>query len=133
VNFDTEELRKLCEFMRQEGLVELTWEEEGRRVTLRFGEAPAAPPPPPEAPQVEEALLVRSPVVGTFWLRPAPGEAPFVAVGERVEAGQVLGIVEAMKVMNEVRAEQAGVVEEILVEEGEAVEYGQPLFRLRPG
>ncbi|HEC63286.1 MAG TPA: acetyl-CoA carboxylase, biotin carboxyl carrier protein [Candidatus Acetothermia bacterium] len=118
--------------MRQEGLVELTLEEEGRRITLRFGERPPSPPPPQEPTEEEEALVIRSPVVGTFWLRPAPEEAPFVAVGQRVETGQVLGIVEAMKVMNEVRAERAGVVEEILAEEGEAVEYGQPLFRLRP-
>jgi len=126
---DLEELRRLCALMREEGLVELTLEEGGRRVTLRRAlqaPAPAAPPPP------AEGLIVRSPVVGTFWIRPAPGEPPFVKVGDLVQPGQVLCIVEAMKVMNEVRAEVAGVVEEILVEEGDPVEYGQPLFRLRP-
>ncbi len=126
---DLEELRKLCALMREEGLVELTLEEGGRRVTLRRAlqaPAPAAPPPP------AEGVIVRSPVVGTFWIRPAPGEPPFVKVGDLVQPGQVLCIVEAMKVMNEVRAEVAGVVEEILVEEGDPVEYGQPLFRLRP-
>lgn len=126
---DLEELRRLCALMREEGLVELTLEEGGRRVTLRRAlqaPAPAAPPPP------AEGVIVRSPVVGTFWIRPAPGEPPFVKVGDLVQPGQVLCIVEAMKVMNEVRAEVAGVVEEILVEEGDPVEYGQPLFRLRP-
>ncbi|HAF71556.1 MAG: Acetyl-CoA carboxylase biotin carboxyl carrier protein [Acetothermia bacterium 64_32] len=129
---ELEELRRLCELMRQEGLSELTLEEEGRRITLRrpVGQAPS--PAPELAPPQAEGELVRSPVVGTFWRRPAPGEAPFVEVGDRVKPGQVLCIVEAMKVMNEVRAEQAGVIEEVLVEEGRPVEYGQPLFRLRP-
>ncbi len=128
-----EELRRLCELMREEGLTELTLVEEGRRITLRRP-GPGAPPPAAEAPpqpELEEELI-RSPVVGTFWRRPAPGEAPFVEVGERVEPGQTLCVVEAMKVMNEVRADRAGVIEEVLVEEGQPVEYGQPLFRLRP-
>ncbi len=127
---ELEELRKLCELMREEGLTELTLEEEGRRITLRrpLGRAPSSSPEPAR----EEEELVRSPVVGTFWRRPAPGEPPVVEVGDRVEPGQVLCIVEAMKVMNEVRADRAGVVEEILAEEGQPVEYGQPLFRLRP-
>ncbi len=126
---DLEELRRLCALMREEGLVELTVEEAGRRVTLR---RPAQPLPPQGPPPPLQGILVRSPVVGTFWIRPAPGEPPFVKVGDVVQPGQVLCIVEAMKVMNEIRAETAGVVEEILVEEGDPVEYGQPLFRLRP-
>ncbi|MBC7222206.1 acetyl-CoA carboxylase biotin carboxyl carrier protein [Candidatus Bipolaricaulota bacterium] len=127
---DLEAIKKLCALMREEDLVELTVEEEGRRITLRRAAGPRAPL---EAPLTKkEGIIVRSPVVGTFWIRPAPGEPPFVKVGDFVQPGQVLCIVEAMKVMNEVRAEVAGVVEEILVEEGEAVEYGQPLFRLRP-
>lgn len=127
---DLEAIKKLCALMREEDLVELTVEEEGRRITLRRAAGPRAPL---EAPLTKkEGIIVRSPVVGTFWIRPAPGEPPFVKVGDFVQPGQVLCIVEAMKVMNEVRAEVAGVVEEILVEEGEAVEYGQPLFRLKP-
>ncbi|MCS7240377.1 MAG: acetyl-CoA carboxylase biotin carboxyl carrier protein [Candidatus Bipolaricaulota bacterium] len=127
---DLEEIRRLCALMREEELVELTLEEEGRRITLR--RAPGARVPAPLVPEKKEGIIVRSPVVGTFWIRPAPGEPPFVKVGDLVQPGQVLCIVEAMKVMNEVRAEVAGVVEEILAEEGEPVEYGQPLFRLRP-
>jgi acetyl-CoA carboxylase biotin carboxyl carrier protein len=127
---DLEEIRKLCALMREEDLVELTVEEGGRRITLRRAEGPRALHP--QAPPKKEEILVRSPVVGTFWIRPAPGEPPFVQVGDLVQPGQVLCIVEAMKVMNEVRAEVAGVVEEILAEEGDPVEYGQPLFRLRP-
>ncbi len=126
---DLEEIKKLCALMREEDLVELTVEEAGRRITLRRAAGPRVPLEPPPK---KEGIIVRSPVVGTFWIRPAPGEPPFVKVGDLVQPGQILCIVEAMKVMNEVRAEAAGVVEEILVEEGEAVEYGQPLFRLRP-
>lgn len=127
---DLEEIRRLCALMREEDLVELTVEEEGRRITLRRRGEPRVPTP--AMPPKEEGILVRSPVVGTFWIRPAPGEPPFVKVGDLVQPGQVLCIVEAMKVMNEVRAEVAGVVVEILAEEGDPVEYGQPLFRLRP-
>lgn len=133
---DLETIKKLCALMREEELVELTVEEEGRRITLRRLE-PQAPVREVSKPREvsepdEEGFLVRSPLVGTVWTRPAPGEPPFVNVGDLVQPGQVLCIVEAMKVMNEVRAERPGVVEEVLVEEGEAVEYGQPLFRLRP-
>ncbi|MCR4391687.1 MAG: hypothetical protein NUV94_02645 [Candidatus Acetothermia bacterium] len=78
-------------------------------------------------------MLIRSPVVGTFWSRPAPDQPSFVKVGDRVVPGQVVCVVEAMKVMNEVRAEASGVVEEVLAEDGSPVEYGQPLFRLRVG
>ncbi|MCD6128572.1 acetyl-CoA carboxylase biotin carboxyl carrier protein [Candidatus Bipolaricaulota bacterium] len=131
---DLEELRKLCALLREEGLTELTVEEEGRRITIRRAPVPGVPPPSQgEAGEAEgEVELVRSPVVGTFWRRPAPGEDPFVEVGDRVQPGQVLCIVEAMKVMNEVRADRAGLIEEVLVEDGQPVEYGQPLFRLRP-
>ncbi len=127
---DLEEIKRLCALMREEDLVELTVEEEGRRITLRRKLGPPVSAPEPPKPK-EEGLLVRAPVVGTFWLRPAPGEPPFVKVGDVVQPGQILCIVEAMKVMNEVRAEAAGVVEEVLAEEGDPVEYGQPLFRLR--
>lgn len=127
---DLEEIRRLCALMREEDLVELTVEEEGRRITLRRRGEPRVPTP--AMPPKEEGIIVRSPVVGTFWIRPAPGEPPFVKVGDLVQPGQVLCIVEAMKVMNEVRTEVAGVVVEILAEEGDPVEYGQPLFRLRP-
>jgi acetyl-CoA carboxylase biotin carboxyl carrier protein len=122
-----EELRKLAALLREEELTELTVEEEGKRVTLRRS------PRPPVAPPTKEGEIVRSPVVGTFWRRPSPAEPPFVEVGSQVKPGQILCIIEAMKVMNEVRAERAGVVEEILIEDGRPVEYGQPLFRLRPG
>ncbi|MFO8033995.1 MAG: biotin/lipoyl-containing protein [Candidatus Bipolaricaulota bacterium] len=127
---DFDELRKLCILLREEGLSELTVEEEGRRITLRR----AAVAPAREAPCEETEIAqeyVRSPVVGTFWQRPSPGQDPYVNPGDEVEPGQVLCLVEAMKVMNEVRADRAGVIDDILVEDGSPVEYGQPLFVLR--
>lgn len=75
--------------------------------------------------------LVESPLVGTFYAAPAEDAAPFVAVGDTVKKGQTLAIVEAMKLMNEIESEFDGIIEEILVENGQAVEYGQPLFRIK--
>ena len=76
---------------------------------------------------------VTAPIVGTFYAGPSPDEPNFVKVGSKVEAGAVLCIIEAMKLMNEIEAESAGVVKEILVENEEPVEYGQVLFRIEPG
>ncbi|MGR6320402.1 acetyl-CoA carboxylase biotin carboxyl carrier protein [Micromonospora soli] len=123
-----------------------------RRVRLRSGatmlevewHGPAQPAPAPRTdpepvpvPAVEpttgvDRLAVRAPVVGTFYRSPEPGAPPFVAVGDLVRPGQVVGIVEAMKLMNEVTAGQAGRVVELLVEDGKPVEYDQPLIALEP-
>ncbi len=78
-----------------------------------------------------DGQTVTSPLVGTFYAAPAEGADPFVRVGDTVEKGQVLAIIEAMKLMNEIESDFSGKVEEILVENGEAVEYGQPLFLIR--
>lgn len=75
---------------------------------------------------------VQSPMVGTFYRAPGPGEAPFVEVGDRVRSGQSVCIIEAMKLMNEIEAEVSGQVMEILVQNGEPIEYGQPLMRINP-
>ncbi|WP_373684181.1 acetyl-CoA carboxylase biotin carboxyl carrier protein [Micromonospora thermarum] len=91
--------------------------------------APPASPPPAAGPARH---AVRSPIVGTFYRAPEPGAAPFVAVGDRVHPGQVVGIVEAMKLMNEVTADRAGRVAEILADDGQPVEYDQPLLALDP-
>ena len=82
----------------------------------------------PAAPIALEADTVKSPMVGTFYRSPSPGSAVFVEVGQTVEQGQPLCIIEAMKLLNEIEADKAGVVKEILVNNGEPVEYGQPLF-----
>ena len=101
---------------------------------------PAAPPvaPPPATPRASsppgrsDLLEVRAPMVGTFYRAPSPEAAPFVEVGDRVQVGQTLCILEAMKLMNEIEAESAGEVVEVLVENGTPVEFDQPLIRLKP-
>jgi acetyl-CoA carboxylase biotin carboxyl carrier protein len=94
------------------------------------GDTPAGPVPDAAA---EDAVVISAPMVGTFYRAPEPGAPPYVEVGDMVEPGQQIGIIEAMKLMNPILAEQAGRVGEILVGDGTPVEYGQPLIVLRPG
>ncbi|MFX1761039.1 acetyl-CoA carboxylase biotin carboxyl carrier protein [Paraburkholderia sp. A1RI-2L] len=97
-----------------------------------FAAAPApaaeAGAPAAAAPALPQGHVVTSPMVGTFYRAPSPGADPFVQVGDTVKEGQTLCIIEAMKLLNEIESDAAGVVKEILVENGQAVEYGQPLF-----
>jgi len=152
---EIERIRELIEqltaLMDAKKLDELEIEIEGVKVALRRGRsshdqpqvvvaqpqpaahAPAAQPPPEEAAAPEEELhVVRSPMVGTFYRSPAPDADPYVEVGDEVGPDTVLCIIEAMKVMNELKAEVEGTVVAILVENGEPVEYGQPLFHIAP-
>jgi acetyl-CoA carboxylase biotin carboxyl carrier protein len=149
------DLQALLDLMRRNELAEIEIEEEGQRVRLRKTEprvaatplAYAAPPHAPaasasspaspasstESPAPEPAdnlQVVKSPLVGTFYRAASPESDPFVQDGDRVEVESVLCIVEAMKVMNEITAGVAGIVKEILVKNGEPVEFGQPLFRI---
>lgn len=97
--------------------------------------APPAVPPPAAAPpaEVEEELhQVKSPIVGTFYEAPSPGSLPFVKPGDQVAAGQVLCIIEAMKLMNEIESDASGEVVKVLAKNGQPVEYGQALFAIRP-
>ena len=104
--------------------------------TPQSGETAAAPvptEPPPTPPEPSSNLVeVTAPIVGTFYEASAPGEPVFVKVGDRVEAGKVLCIIEAMKLMNEIEAEITGVLKEVLVKNEDPVEYGQALFRIEP-
>jgi acetyl-CoA carboxylase biotin carboxyl carrier protein len=146
----------LLEVMHQNDLAELEIEGEGHKIRLRKNEARVAPasiapialatalpaaPPAAAAPAVvegapaaaagkEKLQVVKSPLVGTFYRAASPDAEPFVHEGDRVEAESVLCIIEAMKVMNEIQAGVAGVVREILVQNGEPVEFGEPLFRI---
>ncbi|VVD87648.1 acetyl-CoA carboxylase biotin carboxyl carrier protein [Pandoraea terrigena] len=88
----------------------------------------AAAAPAPAAPVLPQGHIVTSPMVGTFYRAPSPGADPFAQVGDSVKEGQTLCIIEAMKLLNEIESDKAGVIKEILVENGQAVEYGQPLF-----
>ena len=145
---DVKELRRLLRLMRDFELTELEIEEEGSRVRVRRGaeggtNVPvyAAAPGPAIEPVTEdltdeqdarlEGLVeITSPMVGTFYRAPAPEAPPYVEVGSTVSVGQTLCILEAMKLMNELECEIDGVVREILVENGDPVEYGQVLFRV---
>ena len=95
-------------------------------------EPPPSPQPPPAPKEDEHDIIVKSPIVGTYYDAPAPGAAPFVRVGDRVEPNQVLCIIESMKLMNEIEAEVAGTLLAKLVENGRPVEYGESLFTIRP-
>lgn len=132
-------VRELVALMRESGMAELDIETQALSVRLRAAQqvtaahetvvvqnSPIATPQPIEDP----GHVVTSPMIGTFYSAPAPGEAPFAEVGDEVEVGQVIGIVEAMKIMNEIIADRAGVVDDILVDNAQAVEYGSPLVRL---
>jgi acetyl-CoA carboxylase biotin carboxyl carrier protein len=90
----------------------------------QLAEAPAVP----TEPAIPDGHIVKSPMVGSFYSSPSPGAKPFVEVGQSVSVGDTLCIIEAMKLLNEIEADQSGVVSAILVESGQPVEYGQPLF-----
>ncbi|AOJ97638.1 acetyl-CoA carboxylase biotin carboxyl carrier protein [Burkholderia vietnamiensis] len=97
-------------------------------VALPAEGAAAAPAAGAAAPAVPQGHVVTSPMVGTFYRAPSPGADPFAQVGDTIKEGQTLCIIEAMKLLNEIESDKAGVIKEILVENGQAVEYGQPLF-----
>ena len=94
-------------------------------------EAPAAAPEAAESHDIASDKVITSPLVGTFYSSSSPDAESFVKVGDRVEKGQTLGIVEAMKLMNEIESEVDGVIAEVLVKNGEMVDYGKPLFRVK--
>lgn len=130
----------LAEVMSDHGLatVDLTIGEIAIRLSASSG-APAAavslPSPLPAPATVEsmpapEGQVLTAPMIGTFYASPAPGEPPFVGIGDDIEVGQVIGIIEAMKIMNEITAEHGGTVAEIMVQNAQAVEYGSPLLRV---
>jgi acetyl-CoA carboxylase biotin carboxyl carrier protein len=141
-----DEIRELLDLFNASGVGELEIEREGVRIRIRkagaaseYTVSPAAETVPPRETAPEKAAetdpgqtLVKSPIVGTYYDAASPGSAPFVNVGDAVEPGQVLCIIESMKLMNEIEAEIAGVVAAKLVENGRPVEYGEALFSIRP-
>ncbi len=151
---DIETIRRLLDLMSEHALAELEIEREDMAVRLR--KAGAAPPPhlvptvpagtppaaagPPTAapaagqaePAEEELPAITSPMVGTFYEASGPEADPFVQVGDHVAEDTVVCVIEAMKVFNEIRAETSGTIEEVLMTNAEAVEFGQPLFLVRP-
>jgi len=92
----------------------------------------AAPASPAAAPAAEKLPAIESPMVGTFYASPGPDKSPFISVGAKVGPDTTVCLIEAMKIFNEIKAETSGTVEEVLVKSGQPVEFGQPLFRIRP-
>lgn len=150
---DLRKLKTLIDLVQQSGIAELEITEGEEKVRISRGIPAAAPPsvpatqavtlPPgapaapaaPAAPVEGEAApaeghVIRSPMVGTFYRSSAPGAKPFVELGQSVKAGETLCIIEAMKLLNEIEADRDGVVKAVLVENGQPVEYGEPLFIL---
>ncbi len=151
---DVEDLKRLITLMNENDLVELEYEEDGRKVRLKkAGEqlvpvamagvsaamSPSAPArggadptgDPREVPREADLVEIKSPLVGTFYRSPRPDAEPYVVEGDAVTEDRVVCLVEAMKVMNEIKAEVRGVVKEILAKNGEPVEFGQPLFLVK--
>jgi acetyl-CoA carboxylase biotin carboxyl carrier protein len=156
-----EELRELTELFSEHGLTDFEFENADIRIRLSRNpaspQAPSAPPPPAPAPPpipaapatpagpaagqpepapaaepaAEDLHVITSPIVGTFYRSPSPTSEPFVKAGSQVEPATVVCIIEAMKLMNEIQAETSGTVEKIFVENGQPVEYGQPLFGIK--
>jgi len=143
---DIEKLKELIEFMKEEDLLELEIEEEGKKIKLsrnpkHINVTPSVlTPSPPQTPsetkpqeKKEEGLIeIKAPMVGTFYRAPAPDAQPYVEVGSQIDSGDVVCIIEAMKLMNEIKSEIKGEIVDILAENGEPVEYGQPLFLVKP-
>jgi len=139
-----ERIRELVRIVQESGIGEVTIEEAGMRVSVRRTEeagavVPSRSPlateeeePAPVVPPSNGLVRVEAPMVGTFYRAPQPGSPPFVEEGQPVSAGQTLCILEAMKLMNEVKAEVEGIVRAIHVENAQPVEYGQLLFELEP-
>lgn len=143
--FDPELLKQLARILRDNDLGELTLEDGDKKLTIK-GKKPAPMPAPmsmppvcppaapqedaPTAPAAVSGTWVKAPLVGTYYAAPSPESEPFVTVGKRVKKGDVLMIIESMKLMNEVLCEQEGTVAEILVQNGDAVEFDQPILRI---
>ena len=149
---DLRKLKKLIDLVQESGIAELEITEGEEKVKIvKAGEragggrpleiplAPAVAAPPSvaaqpavvsEPPRAPEGHVVKAPIVGTFYRAPSPTATPFVELGHTVKEGQTVCIIEAMKLMNEIEADGSGVIKAILVENGQPVEYGQPLFVL---
>ena len=150
---DLRKLKTLIDLVQQSGIAELEITEGEEKVRISRGvagaqvvpaagvayvtapmpqTAPDAPavPAEPSAPPEAEAHVVKSPMVGTFYRSSAPDAKPFVEIGQAVKAGETVCIIEAMKLLNEIECDRDGVIREILVENGQPVEFGQPLFAI---
>ena len=150
---DFKDIKSIVDLMKKNSLSEFEMEKEGFKIKLRRASEevqvqhylPPAAPVPGSAVEIPVAATasatdpalpadpeIKSPMIGTFYRKPSPESGTYVEIGDTVTADTVVCIIEAMKVMNEIKAEMSGVVTEILVEDSRPVEFGQPLFRVRP-
>ncbi len=141
-------IEEMLQLMESRGLVELEMEHQGLRIRLKKATSSPAPqlveyvtgvPQQAQAatgaakPAAEgRRIIIKSPMVGTFYRAPAPDAPPFAEIGQDIEVGQIVCMIDAMKLMNEIKSEAAGQITEVLVQNGEAVEFGQPLFSVEP-
>ncbi|MCX5709306.1 MAG: acetyl-CoA carboxylase biotin carboxyl carrier protein [Candidatus Omnitrophica bacterium] len=146
------EIKEMIVLMNENGLMELEIEKDGTRIKLKKTGAPgegysgpivlersSAPQAQPQKAEQEAAdksavktVEIKAPMVGTFYRAPSPEAPPYVEVGQTIEAGQVICIIEAMKLMNEIKSEIRGKILEILADNAEPVEFGQPMFLIEP-
>ena len=140
-------IEEMLQLMESRGLIELEMEHQGLRIRLKKASSgpqlveysagvpqPVAPAgaAPPKTAEGGHRIVIKSPMVGTFYRAPAPDAPPFVEIGQDIEVGQVVCVLEAMKLMNEIKSEVAGRIAETLMDNGAPVEYGQPLFVVEP-
>ncbi len=145
---DIRKIKKLIELLQESGLAEIEIKEGEESVRINRGGTASAPTtvvhtvpgltsaPPAAAqgvaePAITERYTVNAPMVGTFFASPGPGNPPFVTVGQQIKKGDILCIIEAMKIMNQIEADRDGVIAAVLVENGQPVEFGQPLFAIQ--
>ena len=153
-DIDLKKIKELIEIMKQNGLEELEIKQGDQKIFLRRSQPQSSTGPivsavpmmrqefvapqgaetagQTNARQDENLVEIKSPIVGTFYAKPTPDSDPYVDVGSSVEPQTIVCIIEAMKVMNEIKAEASGTITEVLVNNGQAVEYGQVLFKVRP-
>ena len=134
---DIRKIKKLIDLMIESDLQAIEVKEGDQSIALTrrnpvvAAAVPAMPAPAADVPAAKSprGAVEKSPMVGVFYAAPSPGEAPFVKVGQTVSAGETLGIIEAMKIMNPLEATQSGIIAEILVQNGDVVQFGQPIVR----
>jgi acetyl-CoA carboxylase biotin carboxyl carrier protein len=150
---DLKDIKAIIDLMKKNSISEFELEKEGFKIRLKRGGGqvisvdepvavtpaltiangtPTPAPVPLQAPPASTDLEIKSPMIGTFYRAPSPESTPYVEIGTEVSPDTVVCIIEAMKVMNEIKAEVKGVVTEVLMENSKPVEFGQPLFKIRP-
>jgi acetyl-CoA carboxylase biotin carboxyl carrier protein len=152
---DLKDIKAIIDLMRKNSVTEFELEKEDFKIRLKRGSngggsaaslddpplltyaqpvasVPATVPPPPPITPPSTEVEIKSPMIGTFYRAPSPESAPYIEVGVEVQPDTVVCIIEAMKVMNEIKAEAKGVITQVMVENAKPVEFGQPLFKIRP-